>query len=36
MYPVVSTDIVAGSMELVCMVSTMIAVFVSYLLSLRF
>jgi hypothetical protein len=36
MYPVVSTEIVASSMELVCLISTTIAVFVSYLLSLRF
>lgn len=36
MYPAVSTEIVAGSMELICLVSTTIAVFVSYLLSLRF
>ena len=36
MYPIDSADIVAGSMELVCFISTAIAVFVSYLLSLRF
>ena len=36
MYPAVSAEIVAGSMELICLVSTTIAVFVSYLLSLRY
>jgi hypothetical protein len=36
MYPVVSHDMVAGTMELVCFISTaMLAVF-SYLLTLRF
>lgn len=35
MYPVITTDMVAGAMELVCFVSTVLAAVISYLLTLR-
>ena len=36
MYPFISQDALAGAVELACYFSTVIAVFVSYLLTLRF
>jgi len=36
MYPMVSHDMVAGTMELVCFISTAFVAVVTYLLTLRF
>ncbi len=36
MYSFISQDTVAGAVEIACYISTVVAVFVSYLLNMRF